>query len=107
MDHEVKASVVEPDPQTVIVRILSARIEEDLERRVDTEEFGGPVEMFSIFQTPDIENEVRVILQHTRPSGVELNWDAAQLTISVSQSGRNASPGGPDRAASPPDERHG
>ncbi len=103
MDHEVKASVVEPDPQTVIVRILSARIEEDLERRVDTDEFGGPVEMFSIFQTPDIENEVRVILQHTRPSGVELNWDAARLTISVSESGRNASSGRPERAATPPD----
>ncbi len=93
MDHKVKASVVEPDGETLIVRILSSRIDKSIERRVDTREFGGPIEMFSIFQTPDIENEVRVILRRRDPGKAELVWEGNQLVISV--------PHSEDRAASP------
>ena len=93
MDHEVKASIVEPDGETLIVRILSSTMEKSTERRVDTREFGGPIEMFSIFQTPDIENEVRVILRRRDARNAELVWEGSQLVISVSHSG--------DRAAAP------
>lgn len=93
MDHQVKANVVEPDGETLIVRILNATIDKSIERRVDTREFGGPIEMFSIFQTPDIKNEVRIILRRRDPRSAELIWEGSELVISVPQSG--------DRAAAP------
>ena len=93
LDHEVKATIVEPDGETLIVRILNSKLDKSVERRVDTREFGGPIEMFSIFQTPDIENEVRVILRRRDPESAELIWEGSELVISVSHSG--------DRAAAP------
>ncbi|MEE9279964.1 MAG: type IV pilus secretin PilQ [Myxococcota bacterium] len=104
-DHETNATVVEPDPQTLIVRIMSSQIEKNLERRVDTREFGGPIEMFSIFQTPDIENEVRVVLRRRASIGAELSWEGSKLTIALDDPDGRAEreAGAPRPAAAVPD----
>ncbi len=84
LDREVEAKLVSPDAQTLIVRLPLARIAPSVERRVDTREFGGPVEIFSVFQTPDISpDEVRVVLK--RHAGIEgrLVWADGQLHIEL------------------------
>jgi type IV pilus assembly protein PilQ len=91
MDHKAKVLSVEPDSETLIVRILNSRIDKPSERRVDTHEFGGPIEMFSIFQTPDIKHEVRVVLRRRASMGAELTWEGSQLTIALVDSEARAS----------------
>src|SRR5262249_32791936 len=87
----VKAEVVEPDPATLIVRLPGARIASDAERRVDTREFGGPVEIFSVFQTPDVKvPEVRVVLKRNAPVPAELAWDGNQLRVQLARSADSA-----------------
>ena len=69
----------EPDPNTLLVLLPGARIDAETERRVDTREFGGAVELFSIFQTPDISgDEVRVVLKRREPVGAELIYLLAE-----------------------------
>ena len=54
LGRKVPATQFEPDPSTLIVLLKGAMIDAQTERRVDTKEFGGPVEMFSVFKTPDV-----------------------------------------------------
>ncbi len=84
LDGERGAKVVEPDPNTLLVLLPGARIDKETERRVDTREFGGAVELFSIFQTPDIPgDEVRVVLKRREPVGAELRWVGEQLHVEL------------------------
>jgi type IV pilus assembly protein PilQ len=94
LGKKVTATQFEPDPSTLIVMLKGATIDAQTERRVDTKEFGGPVEMFSVFNTPaDGKNpanagpEVRVILKRNVPEKAKLTWEGAQLRIEMARSG--------------------
>jgi type IV pilus assembly protein PilQ len=110
LDAERPARAVEPDPQTLIVLIPSAVIDASNERRVDTREFRGAIDMFSIFKTPDVEyDEVRLVLKRNSPVAAKLHWDNTQLYVEVPRSeplaASDAPPGGgpaPAAASSAP-----
>jgi type IV pilus assembly protein PilQ len=86
LGRKVKATQFEPDPSTLIVMLKDATIDAATERRVDTKEFGGPVQMFSVFNTPDVSKpEVRVVLKRSIPEKATLNWDGAQLRIEMAR----------------------
>jgi len=79
---EVQAVIAYPDPITVVVDFPGSRIPPETQRRVDTTEFGGPLEMFSVFQTPDISyDQVRVVLKRRGNLKPRLNWDDGNLKI--------------------------
>jgi type IV pilus assembly protein PilQ len=87
LDTERPARTVEPDPQTLIVMLPATQIDPANERRVDTREFRGAIEMFSIFKTPDIpEDEVRLVLKRASPVSAKLHWDGPQLYVEVPRS---------------------
>ncbi|MEX2209097.1 MAG: type IV pilus secretin PilQ [Myxococcota bacterium] len=84
LGRKVKASQFAPDPSTLIVMLKDATIDAATERRVDTKEFGGPIEMFSVFNTPDVPApEVRVVLKRGVPEAAKLSWEGAQLKIEM------------------------
>jgi len=84
LDHSVDAELVAPDPNTLIVRLPRARIDSSVERRVDTREFGGPVEIFSVFQTPELQaDEVRVVLKRAPGIPGKLVWRDDQLHVEL------------------------
>ena len=86
LDHPVQAEMVQPDAATLIVRLPGTRIDSSAERRVDTREFGGPVEIFSVFQTPDVSvPEVRVVLKRSSAVPAELVWDGNQLRVQLAR----------------------
>lgn len=86
MDRAVDAEMIEPSSDTLIVRLPNSRIDRAAERRVDTREFGGVVELFSVFQTPDVQaEEVRVVLRRTSGADAELGWEGARLTIGLAR----------------------
>ncbi|MGH9887182.1 MAG: type IV pilus secretin PilQ, partial [bacterium] len=86
LGRKVKATQFEPDPSTLIVMLKDATIDAATERRVDTKEFGGPVQMFSVFNTPDVSKpEVRVVLKRSIPEKATLSWDGAQLRIEMAR----------------------
>jgi type IV pilus assembly protein PilQ len=86
IDDAAEAKVVEPDPNTLIVRIVGATIAPEVERRVDTREFRGTVEIFSIFQAPDTpEPEVRIVLKRRTPERAELLWVGGQLHVQLAR----------------------
>ena len=85
-DFQTEATLFEPDPTTLVVTLAASRIARSDERRVDTREFGGPIEMFSVFQTPDVDfDEVRVVLKRRGPIGAALAWDENKLTIALTR----------------------
>jgi type IV pilus assembly protein PilQ len=91
-DGERAAQVVEPDDDTLMVLFPGAQVNEDGERRVDTREFGGTVQMFSVFQTPDIPgDEVRVVLKRGAPVGASLRWEGDQLYVELERTEMPAS----------------
>jgi type IV pilus assembly protein PilQ len=93
LDVARPARAVEPDPQTVIVMFPATQIDASTERRVDTREFRGTIEMFSIFKTPDIpEDEVRLVLKRASPVSAKLHWDGTQLYVEMPRSESPASP---------------
>ena len=56
----------------------------DNERRVDTREFSGPVEVFSAFRSPEIPGKnLRVVMRRRGNTTPRLDWDGAQLRIST------------------------
>jgi type IV pilus assembly protein PilQ len=84
LDRSAETVVAEPDTATVVVDLPGTRIEPAAERRVSTREFGGPVQMLSAFQTPDIDyDQVRVVLKRSRPVRPRLTWDGAKLFIEM------------------------
>ncbi len=84
LDHAVKPVTVEPDPATIIIDLPGARIAPEAERRVDTREFGGPVQILSAFQTPDVDyDQVRIVLKRSLPVHPKLRWEGTQLYIEV------------------------
>lgn len=84
MDRTVDAEMIEPSSDTLIVRLPNSRIERAAERRVDTREFGGVVELFSVFQTPDVAaEEVRVVLRRSNGADAVLGWEGSRLTIGL------------------------
>jgi type IV pilus assembly protein PilQ len=84
LSDAVEAGRVEPDQATIIITLPGVTIAPDSERRVETKEFEGPVEMFSVFQTPDVAyDEVRVVLKRRGDGTASLQWDAAQLRIEL------------------------
>ncbi len=97
LGRKVKASQFAPDDSTLIVMLKDATIDPATERRVDTKEFGGPIELFSVFNTPDVPSpEVRVVLKRNVSDPATLTWDGAQLRIEM------ARPGGPAASTSAP-----
>jgi type IV pilus assembly protein PilQ len=99
LGRKVPATQYEPDPSTLIVLLKGALIDAATERRVDTKEFGGPVEMFSVFKTPDVPNpEVRVVLKRNTPEKAKLTWEGGQLRIEMARAGGAppAAPGASD-----------
>jgi type IV pilus assembly protein PilQ len=88
LGKKVPATQFEPDPSTLMVMLKGAMIDPATERRVDTKEFGGPVEMFSVFKTPDIPTaEVRVLIKRNTPEKAKLTWDGGQLRIEMARPG--------------------
>jgi type IV pilus assembly protein PilQ len=88
LDQPVRPIVAEPDPATVVIDLPGARISEAVERRVDTREFGGPVQMLSAFQTPDVEHDqARVVLKRRGSGSPTLEWDGPTLLIEFDRSG--------------------
>lgn len=86
LGRKVKATQFAPDAATLIVTLADATIDAATERRVDTKEFGGPVEMFSVFNTPDVSSpEVRVVLKRSVPENATLTWEGAQLRIEMAR----------------------
>jgi type IV pilus assembly protein PilQ len=84
MDQAVDPVVAEPDRATVVVDLPGARIAKEAERRVNTREFGGPVQILSAFQTPDLDyDQVRIVLKRSRPIKPQLTWDGPRLLIEV------------------------
>jgi type IV pilus assembly protein PilQ len=93
LGRKVTATQFEPDPGTLMVLLKGATIDPATERRVDTKEFGGPVEMFSVFKTPDVPNpEVRVLLKRNTPEKAKLTWEGGQLRIEMARPGGAAAP---------------
>ncbi|HTO05840.1 MAG TPA: AMIN domain-containing protein, partial [Myxococcota bacterium] len=100
LGKKVTATQFEPDPSTLMVLLKGAMIDAATERRVDTKEFGGPIEMFSVFKTPDIPTpEVRVLLKRNTPEKAKLTWDGGQLRIEMARPG-GAPPAAPASADS-------
>lgn len=86
LGRKVKATQFEPDPSTLIIMLKDATIDAATERRVDTKEFGGPVQMFSVFNTPDVPSpEVRIVLKRSIPEKAKLTWEGAQLRIEMAR----------------------
>jgi len=86
LGRKVKASQFAPDPSTLIVMLKDATIDAATERRVDTKEFGGPIELYSVFNTPDVPSpEVRVVLKRSVPEAATLTWKGAQLWIEMAR----------------------
>ena len=86
LGRAVKATQFAPDASTLIVMLKDATIDAATERRVDTKEFGGAVEMFSVFNTPDVASpEVRVVLKRRVPEAATLTWDGPQLRIEMAR----------------------
>lgn len=86
LGRKVKASQFAPDDSTLIVMLKDATIDEATERRVDTKEFGGPIELFSVFKTPDVASpEVRVVLKRNVSEPATLTWEGAQLRIEMAR----------------------
>jgi type IV pilus assembly protein PilQ len=84
LNHPVQAEMVSPDDATLIVMLKETDIAGDAERRVDTGDFGGPVEHFSVFRTPDVDyQEVRVVLKRRGPGAGKLDWSGNQLHIEM------------------------
>jgi type IV pilus assembly protein PilQ len=105
LGRKVTATQFEPDPGTLIVLLKGAMIDAATERRVDTKEFGGPVQMFSVFKTPDVATpEVRVVLKRSTPEKAKLTWEGGQLRIEMARAGGAASPatGASDSTGSAP-----
>jgi type IV pilus assembly protein PilQ len=102
LGKKVTATQFEPDPGTLMVLLKGAMIDAATERRVDTKEFGGPVEMFSVFKTPDVPNpEVRVLIKRNSPEKAKLTWEGGQLRIEMARPG-GAPPAAPAMGDSTP-----
>ena len=102
LGKKVTATQFEPDPGTLMVLLKGAMIDAATERRVDTKEFGGPVEMFSVFKTPDVPNpEVRVLIKRSSPEKAKLVWEGGQLRIEMARPG-GAPPAAPVTGDSAP-----
>ena len=84
LTNPAETQVVNPDAGTTIVMIRNSKIDSGAERRVDTADFGGPVQHFSVFQTPDVDyDEVRVVLKRGTEGTATLQWAENQLYIEV------------------------
>ena len=100
LDYAVEPVTVEPDPATIIIDLPGARIAPEAERRVDTREFGGPVQILSAFQTPDVDHDqVRIVLKRSLPVHPKLRWEGTQLYIEVE---KPPMPGAPAATGHPP-----
>jgi len=87
LDVKRPAKAVEPDANTIIVMLPSTVIDPATERRVDTREFRGAIDMFSIFKTPDVSyDEVRLVLRRNTPADAKLHWDGNQLYVEMPRS---------------------
>jgi type IV pilus assembly protein PilQ len=87
LTNRVQTEVVEPDPETAIVMLSGGRIAADAERRIETAGFGGPVERFSVFKTPDVAyDEVRVVVKRQPNVKLSLSWADGQLNIEMPRS---------------------
>ncbi|MFQ5513085.1 MAG: type IV pilus secretin PilQ [Myxococcota bacterium] len=87
LPREPETHVAEPDAASVVIDLPGVRIDEQTERRVDTREFGGPLELFSVFQTPDIEgDQVRIVLKRSGALTPVVGWADGHLTIELPRS---------------------
>jgi type IV pilus assembly protein PilQ len=81
---KTEANLVQPDAATVIVDLPGVMITPNNERRVDTREFSGPVEVFSAFRSPEIPGKnLRVVMRRRGNTTPRLDWDGPQLRIEV------------------------
>lgn len=92
MTQPVEPKLFEADPTTLMVLLPGASMETEAERRVETKDFHGPLQMFSVFNTPDIDTaEVRVVLKRQAGVAANLQWREGQLHIELPRSGGAAS----------------
>ena len=108
MASEAEAQIYAPDPGTVVVDLHGVRIAKSMGRRVDTKEFGGPIDLFSVFQTPDVPgDQVRVVLKRHGVSEPRLTWADGRLTLELerdltamgpAESSGHTTPALPDRS---------
>ena len=84
LTHKTEAILAQPDAMTVIVDLPGVLISAENERRVDTREFSGPVEVFSAFRSPEIPGKnLRVVMRRRGTTTPRLEWDGPQLRIEV------------------------
>jgi type IV pilus assembly protein PilQ len=89
--QEVETRLAEPDPSTIVVDLIGVRISNEAERRVNTREFSGPVDLFSVFQTPDVEgDQVRIVLKRQGTSQPQVSWEGGTLMIELSHGAETA-----------------
>ncbi|NRA04262.1 MAG: type IV pilus secretin PilQ [Myxococcales bacterium] len=97
--------LVHPDPVTAVLDFPHASIEPQAQRRLDTREFGGPVEQVSAFRTPDIEIEqARIVVKHRGTSRPSFEQRDGRWVLEFAHAGRPlaAAPADRPRAAVPP-----
>ncbi len=84
LTDKTEAILAQPDAATVIVDLPGVMITANNERRVDTREFSGPVEVFSAFRSPEIPGKnLRVVMRRRGNTTPKLEWDGPQLRIEV------------------------
>ncbi|MEE8557149.1 MAG: type IV pilus secretin PilQ [Myxococcota bacterium] len=86
LNRPVEAIMAQPDAATIVVDLPGTKIDKDAERRVDTREFGGPVEIMSAFKTPDVaRDQARIVLKRRGGGTPRMKWEGARLSIEVSR----------------------
>jgi type IV pilus assembly protein PilQ len=94
-----EATLSQPDAATVIVDLPGVLISADEERRVDTREFSGPVEVFSAFRSPEIPGKnVRIVMRRHGTTKPRLTWDGPQLRIEIPRPEPGSAPEAPPSA---------
>jgi type IV pilus assembly protein PilQ len=91
MSRPVEPKLFEPEASTLMVLLPGASISPESERRVETKDFHGPLQMFSVFNTPDIDTaEVRLVMKRLPGAQASLHWREGQLHIELPRSGAAA-----------------
>jgi type IV pilus assembly protein PilQ len=118
LSARLPARLATPDADTVIVDFPGARVTSEVERRVDTREFHGPIEVFSAFRSPEIDGDnLRVVLKRHGSATPHLTWDGTHARLELARgpedgpaktepSGTEAAPEtpAPDASSSTPGE---
>ncbi len=110
LSARVAAKLIVPDASTVIVDFPGAKVTSEVERRVDTREFHGPIEVFSAFHSPEIDGDnLRLVVKRHGDAQPRLVWDGTHARLELARSAADgpamapqAAPV-PEAALAPPD----